>query len=62
MAYDGDTAGVSAAIRAGYILIKFGLEPKIVSIPTGKGPRRLGERRRTLNRFNNAVLKMPVDC
>ena len=38
MAYDGDTAGVSAAIRAGYILIKFGLEPKIVSIPTGKDP------------------------
>ena len=38
MAYDGDTAGVSAAIRAGYILMKFGIEPKIVSIPTGKDP------------------------
>ena len=38
MAYDGDTAGVSAAIRAGYILIKFGLEPKIITIPTGKDP------------------------
>ena len=38
MAYDGDTAGVSAAIRAGYILMKFGLEPKIITIPTGKDP------------------------
>jgi len=38
MAYDGDTAGVSAAIRAGYILMRFGLEPKIVSVPTGKDP------------------------
>jgi DNA primase len=38
MAYDGDTAGVSAAIRAGYILMKFGLEPKIISVPTGKDP------------------------
>ena len=38
MAYDGDTAGVSAAIRAGYILMKFGLEPKITTIPTGKDP------------------------
>ena len=38
MAYDGDTAGISAAIRAGYILMKFGLEPKIISIPHGKDP------------------------
>lgn len=38
IAYDGDTAGISASIRAGYILMKFGLEPKIVSIPTGKDP------------------------
>jgi DNA primase len=38
IAYDGDTAGISAAIRAGYILMKFGLEPKIISIPMGKDP------------------------
>ena len=38
IAYDGDTAGVRAAIRAGYILLRFGLDAKIISTPTGKDP------------------------
>ena len=31
--YDGDSAGRKAAIRAGYICLKFGIEPNIVQIP-----------------------------
>jgi len=38
IAYDGDKAGVAAAIKAGYILLKNGLKPTIVEIPDGKDP------------------------
>jgi len=38
IAYDGDSAGVSAAIRAGYVLIKNGLQPTIIEIPDNKDP------------------------
>ena len=38
LAYDGDKAGISAAIRAGYLMIKNGLNPKIVEMPDGKDP------------------------
>ena len=38
VAYDGDSAGVSAAIRAGYVLLKNGLNPSIIEIPNGKDP------------------------
>ena len=38
VAYDGDSAGVSAAIRAGYVLLKNGLNPSIIEIPHGKDP------------------------
>ena len=38
IAYDGDSAGVSAAIRAGYVLLKNGLNPSIIEIPHGKDP------------------------
>ena len=36
--YDGDEAGKNAAIRAGYISLKFGLETNIVEIPDGIDP------------------------
>jgi DNA primase len=36
--YDGDNAGKKAAIRAGYLSLKFGLETKIVEIPDGIDP------------------------
>jgi len=36
--YDGDQAGANAAIRAGWILIKSGLEPSIVQPPKGMDP------------------------
>ena len=36
--YDGDDAGKKAAIRAGYILLKHGLESKIIEIPDGIDP------------------------
>ena len=36
--YDGDDAGKKAAIRAGYISLKFGLEANIVQIPDGIDP------------------------
>ena len=38
IAYDGDNAGKSAAIRAGYILLKNGLNPSIVKIIDGMDP------------------------
>ena len=38
LAYDGDSAGISAAIRAGYVLLKAGLSPLIVNIPNGLDP------------------------
>jgi len=38
LAYDGDSAGTSAAIRAGYVLLRAGLSPLIVNIPNGLDP------------------------
>ncbi len=38
LAYDGDSAGIAAAIRAGYVLLKNELEPFIVDIPHGMDP------------------------
>ena len=38
LAYDGDSAGKAAAIRAGYVLLRTGLMPLIVSIPDGIDP------------------------
>ncbi|MDP6570595.1 MAG: DNA primase [Candidatus Marinimicrobia bacterium] len=38
LAYDGDKAGIAAAIRAGYVLLRAGITPKIVSIPQGLDP------------------------
>ncbi len=36
--YDGDDAGKKAAIRAGYLSLKFGLETNVVEIPDGIDP------------------------
>lgn len=38
LAYDGDTAGQNAALKAGYLLIKEGIEAKIVIIPNKLDP------------------------
>ena len=38
IAYDGDNAGISAAIKAAYILMRHGLNVKIVAIPIDKDP------------------------
>ena len=38
LAYDGDSAGKAAAIRAGYVLLRAGLSPLIVNIPDGLDP------------------------
>ena len=38
IAYDGDEAGINAAIRAGYTIIKNNLEGKIINIPNGLDP------------------------
>jgi len=38
LAYDGDSAGKSAAIRAGYVLIRAGLSPVVIQIPDGLDP------------------------
>ena len=38
LAYDGDRAGISAAIKAGYILLKHGHNPKILNLPKDIDP------------------------
>ncbi len=38
LAYDADKAGQEAAIRAGYIILKNNMEPKIIKIPNGLDP------------------------
>jgi len=38
LAYDGDSAGVNATLRAGFSLLKGGVEPKIIVIPDKLDP------------------------
>ena len=38
LAYDGDSAGKAAAIRAGYVLLRTGISAFIVNIPEGLDP------------------------
>ena len=38
LAYDGDSAGINAALRAGYVLLKGGVEPHVIEIPEGLDP------------------------
>ena len=38
LAYDGDSAGVNATLRAGYALLKGSVEPKIIDIPSNLDP------------------------
>lgn len=38
LAYDGDSAGISATLRAGYTLLKGSLEPRVILIPDELDP------------------------
>ena len=38
IAYDGDNAGISAAVKAGFVLLKNGMNPSIIRIPDGLDP------------------------
>ncbi len=38
IAYDGDSAGINSAIRAGYTILKNSLEGKIINTPSGLDP------------------------
>jgi len=38
LAYDGDKAGIDAAIRASYLLFQGGVEPLVIKVPDGKDP------------------------
>ncbi len=38
LAYDGDSAGVKAAIRGGYTLLRGGLDPRVVELPADLDP------------------------
>ena len=38
LAYDGDSAGINAAIKAGYKLLKGGVESHVIKIPDGLDP------------------------
>ncbi len=38
LAYDGDSAGIEATLRAGYLLFKGGVEPMVITIPDQMDP------------------------
>jgi len=38
IAYDGDAPGVSSAVKAGYVLLKNGMNPSIIRMPDGLDP------------------------
>jgi len=38
LAYDGDEAGVNATLRAGYVLLKAGIDPLVIPMPNDKDP------------------------
>ena len=38
LAYDGDDAGINATLRAGYVLLKAGVEPLIIAVPPNQDP------------------------
>lgn len=38
LAYDGDSAGIQAAVRGGYTLLRNGLNPRIIRLPTDMDP------------------------
>ncbi len=38
LAYDGDPAGIKAALRAGYLLYQAGVEPRVIKIPENLDP------------------------
>ncbi len=38
IAYDGDSAGKKAAVRAGYVLLRNGFNPEIIPVPEGMDP------------------------
>ncbi len=38
LAYDGDEAGIGAALRSGYTLLRSAVEPRVVAVPTGLDP------------------------
>tara|TARA_Y100000758_G_scaffold139439_1_gene98755 strand:+ start:1064 stop:2203 length:1140 start_codon:yes stop_codon:yes gene_type:complete len=38
LAYDGDSAGIKASLRAGYVLLKGGVDPIVIEIPDGMDP------------------------
>jgi DNA primase len=38
LAYDGDSAGINATLRAGYVLFQAGVEPLVIPMPNDKDP------------------------
>ena len=54
LAYDGDDAGIDASIRAGYLLLRVGIEPQIVRIPDKMDPDDW-VRKSGVNEFRKAV-------
>ncbi|MEO2160851.1 MAG: DNA primase [bacterium] len=38
LAYDGDSAGIKASLRAGYVLLKGGVDPHVIEIPDEMDP------------------------
>ena len=56
LVFDGDSAGINAAIRSGYILTLEGISPKIIEIPEGLDPDDM-MRENKKDEFNNLLQK-----
>ena len=59
LCYDGDTAGVNASLKAGYSLLKGGVEPLIILLPNGVDPdewiKKIGSEKFKTNSIDKAI-------
>ena len=59
LCYDGDTAGVNASLKAGYSLLKGGVEPLIILLPDGVDPdewiKKIGSEKFKTNSLDKAI-------
>ena len=59
LCYDGDSAGINASLKAGYSLLKGGVEPRIIAIPDKHDPdewiKKIGSEKFKTNSINKAI-------
>ena len=59
LCYDGDSAGINASLKAGYSLLKGGVEPRIIAIPDKHDPdewiKKIGSEKFKTNSVDKAI-------